>query len=203
MKNVLIVNNHPIIRLSLSYLLTKEGMTIIDDVSTSEEALACIKKDRVDLLLVDIDPPLLSGLDLITKIRRSDYSTRIIVMGDQNSGALINHALSVGANGYVNTRDDIKQITNAVNAVMSGYMYFPLTEDYSRYISQQPEDKSSLSLRELQILKQLITGKKGIHIADELNLSFKTISTYKYRIMKKLNVKSMVELLEYARETGA
>lgn len=198
MSRALIVSSQPLVSLSLSMLLKREGYTVVGEVNDGQEALQFIKKNAVDLLLTEIDIPSLNGLDLVKRLRKSDYSLKVLVMGGQKQNIVINHAISIGANGYIVTRDDISQIIHAIHAVMSGYCYFPMqSQPIASPISTQPH--SQLSMREIQVLRELTTGKKGIHIAEEMNISFKTVSTYKCRIMKKLNLGSMVDLMDYVR----
>lgn len=200
MKSVLIVDSHPIVRHSLFYILQKESMNVIDENVCYGDALDFLKSKLVDLILVDTTTSLFNGLELVKKIRRNDFSTKIILLGYQTSHLIVNHALHVGANGYVNLRDDVSQIVNAINAVMSDYIYFPFTKRDGISSLYKNENKGLLSIRETQILEQLVMGKKGVDIADDLNISFKTVSTYKYRIMKKLNVNTMIDLLMYAKK---
>jgi two-component system response regulator EvgA len=179
-------------------LLKREGYTVVGEVNDGQEALQFIKNNTVDLLLTEIDIPSLNGLDLVKRLRKSDYSLKILVMGGQKQNIVINHAISIGANGYIVTRDDISQIIHAIHAVMSGYCYFPMqSQPMASTVTVQPH--SQLSMREIQVLRELTTGKKSIHIAEEMNISFKTVSTYKCRIMKKLNLGSMVDLMDYVR----
>lgn len=200
MKSVLIVDSHPIVRHSLICILQQESMNVIDESAYNGDVLDCLKSKHVDLLLIDTTTSLFNGLELVKKIRRSDFSTKIILLGYQTSNLLVNHALNIGANGFVNLRDDVAQIVNAINAVMSDYIYFPFTKKDNNFSHFNNDRDGLLSIRETQILEQLVMGKKGVDIADDLNISFKTVSTYKYRIMKKLNVNTMIDLLTYAKE---
>lgn len=204
MPNALIINSNAVMCLSLSALLHSAGYTIVGETGDAQAALSLLRDIPVDLILIDCEIPEICAFDLVKRLRKHNDTIRILMMGNRKNQFNVRHAITSGVNGFIFTNDGIDTMKNAFHCVMAGYAFFPM-QTGTPALSAHHEDAPAhdrLSVREIQILRQLTTGKKHIHIAEEMKISFKTVSTYKYRIMNKLRLCTTVELLEYARTQG-
>jgi len=205
MKKSLIVNSNTIMSLSLSSLLDKEGYSVFSECTDGMKAFNIITKHTVDLILIDCEICELNAFELVKRIRRANIEVKILMMGNKKNSLNVRHAISSGVNGFIFTHDGIDTMVNAFRSVMAGYSFFPMDLSQQSLFSEGLKDAPShtkLSIREIQVLRQITSGKKNVHIAEDMRISFKTVSTYKYRIMSKLRLSSTVDLLEYARVHG-
>ncbi|MRT06081.1 response regulator transcription factor [Ewingella americana] len=201
MIKILVVNSAPLMSLSLSILLKEQGYDVVGKLTDGFDAFHFIKSNHVDLVLSDINLSSLSGLELVQRSRNMGYDTKFLIMGDKKNWYNIRRAMKAGANGYLSSNDAIGLIKNAVSSILADYNFFP-SKIYEQSDCSLGNDKlfqKTLTLRELQVLRGLTSGKRNVLIAEEMKLSFKTVSAYKCRIMSKLKLSSTVELLDYAR----
>lgn len=198
MKSVLIVDDHPMVRhalkAQLAGMLPRDATILEADNATN--ALGVLHANNVDLVLLDLDLPGISGLELITRIRSSSSDTGILVISSFENSSYAGRCLAKGANGFLNKRESLQELSRAVNAVLDGYAFFT-AETFANHCVERNE--ILLSDRESAILKFLSNGKSNNDISEYLFISNKTVSTYKMRIMKKLKANSLVEMIDIAR----
>lgn len=203
MAKVLIIDDHPVTRLAIKVLLENAGHEVIAEASDGHEGIALARTRHPELVIVDIDIPSISGIDVITRLRRIDFEGYILVLTGKKDSHFINLSIKAGANGFISKENTLAELNDAVRAIQSGFSYFPMPDLKNKQTSAIPNTEqeaiATLSARELQILKYLASGMKNIEISEIMKLSDKTISTYKTRLLSKLRMSNQVELANFAR----
>ena len=203
MVKAMVVDDHPFIRASVRMLLQQENIEVVAEADNGADAVQMAREHTPDLIMLDIAMPRLDGLEVISRIMTLKKHTRIIVLTSQPAIFYAMRCMKAGAAGYVSKTDDLNELVKAIKAVMTGYTFFPyLPASSVRSIDTRATDVEliqSLSDRELMILQQLSNGMSNKEISEAMFLSTKTISTYKTRLIEKLNVKSVVYLADFAK----
>lgn len=205
MANILIIDDHPVARLAVRMLLEKDGHTIIAEAGEGFEAMKLVRQLQPDMITVDLDIPGLGGVELIEKLRISGYCGGILVLTARDDEHYLSRCKATGADGFVGKKNNLEELGDAARAVLRGYGYFPLNRgesNRSQSLSQETQIVRSLSNREVQVLQYLARGEKVIDIAAKMHISNKTVSTYKTRILTKLNLVNQVELIDFARRNN-
>lgn len=206
MLKALVVDDHSFIRASVKMLLKAELFEIIGEADNGVDAMQLARDNVPDLILLDIAMPLLDGLEVISRISALGLPSKILVLTSLETSFYAMRCMKAGASGYVSKAGSLEELTRAIKVVMDGYSYFPLLANSSvRASDNQASEREligKLSDRELTILQQLARGFSNKEIGDSMLLSNKTISTYKTRLIEKLNVKSVVYLAEFAKRNN-
>ncbi len=206
MRTVLIVDDHPFICLAVRTLLERDGYRVVAEADNGVDAIQHAKEHSPDLVVVDIGIPKLDGLSVIMRLRLLSDSLKVLVLSSQPANLFSMRCRQAGAAGYVCKSGDMSELTNAVQAIRSGYEYFPSLSSASVNLSDarmsETEMINTLSDREITVLRQLAQGRSNKQIGDDLALSNKTISCYKTRIMEKLQIETLVDLVEFAKRNS-
>lgn len=203
MFKAMVVDDHPFIRASVKMLLQQENIEVVAEADNGADAVQRAREHAPDLIVLDIAMPRLDGLEVISRIMAQEQHSKIVVLTSQSAVFYAMRCMKAGAAGYISKTDDLNELVKAIKAVMGGYTFFPnLTTSSVRRSDAQASDLEliqSLSDRELTILQQLSNGMSNKEIGEAMLLSSKTISTYKTRLIEKLNVKSVVYLADFAK----
>lgn len=203
MFNALVVDDHPFIRASVKVLLGAEQFEIVAEAANGVDAVRLAREHVPDLIMLDIAMPLLDGLEVIRRISALGLPSKILVLTSLEASFYAMRCMKAGASGYVSKAGSLEELTRAIKVIKDGYSYFPLLSNSSvRAADNQASEHEligKLSDRELTILQQLARGFSNKEIGESMLLSNKTISTYKTRLIEKLNVKSVVYLAEFAK----
>lgn len=203
MGTVLIVDDHPVIRMAIRILLEHEGYRVFGETDNGVDALQMVREGEPDLVILDICIPKLDGLELLERLSNMPRPSRILVLTAQSAALFANRCMRAGASGYVCKQEDLSELLSAIKAICSGYNYFPsqaLQVDRSALgETLELAQFNSLNDRELMVLKLFAMGQTNKEIATGMFLSNKTVSTYKKRIMQKLATTSMNELVDMAK----
>lgn len=202
MVTILIVDDHPIVRLALRLLLEKAGHCVLGEAGDGAEALVMVRGLTPDLVLLDLDIPKLGGLEVIARLQAFSVVPKILVFSSQNPGFFSGRCMRAGAQGFVYKQENTDELMTGIKAVMSSYSFFPsqILESLQDSSAQRSEMLlESLSDRELNVLRYLAQGYTNIQIAGELSINNKTVSSYKKRIQEKLGELSVVGLSELAK----
>lgn len=206
MGKVLIVDDHPVIRLAIKLILEREGHTIIAETDNGVDALTIIKNQHPDLVILDIAIPKIDGLEVLARLTTVKPRPRILILTSQPADLLAFRCMKAGAAGFVTKGDNLEELQRAVWAALSGYSFFPtdILSTVNPTITSSSEHAmlNSLSDREIMVLQMLAQGKTNKEIGDSLLLSNKTISTYKTRLQLKLNAFNLVALVDFAKRNG-
>ena len=203
MSRVLIADDHAVVRAGIRQFLEEEqSITEIGESASGSETLDQLRASSWDLVILDIHMPDRSGLDILKQIRISYPHTNILIMSGlpERQYALI--VLKAGASGYLAKGSPPDELLKAVRDVLRGRRYVSATVgelllDDMHHDHDQPAH-SRLSEREFQIFCKLAAGRSVSDIAEELFLSVKTVSTYRTRVLEKMNLTSNAELTMYA-----
>lgn len=195
MKNALIVDDHPSVRLALRYTLEKMGFSHMDECDNGVDAIRLIKKNSYQIIILDIGIPAMDGMSVISTVRKTENHAHILVFTSQSQDIYAARSIAVGASGFVSKNHDMDTVASAVKAILSGFNFFP----YTPVVPNTENQLGKLSNRELDVLRKLASGMTNNEIANNMCLSNKTISTYKTRLMEKLGVSTLADLITIAR----
>ncbi|MBM7061694.1 response regulator [Pseudomonas sp. UL073] len=206
MAHVLLVDEQPLTRHALRVLLEEDGHRVVGECADGVEALQLVQRLPVELLVLDLVLPRLGGLEVIQRLRQRGNSLPVLVFSSQVSQHHAALSLQAGATGFVGKQQDPATLRAAVRSVLQGASYFPAqalgTVAPGELMRDEASQLRSLSPRELTVLRYLANGVSNAKIAKELALNDRTVSTYKTRLLHKLNVASLAELLELAWRNG-
>lgn len=204
---VLIADDHAILRKGLIEILNETFPELeYFEASNGLEAIQISRKENLDLVLLDISMPGRNGLDTLKQIRSDGNKTNILILSVQPEDQYAIRVLKAGASGFLNKDSAPEELLNAVRVVMSGKKYISaaIAEKLAQSLSA-PFDKplyENLSDRELQVLQLIASGKTVSNIAKELTLTVNTISTYRARILEKLQLNNNAEITRYALDNN-
>jgi len=203
---ILLADDHAVLRAGLKLLLNNEAdFTVVGEAADGEAVMQMVESVKADILLLDLSMPKMSGLECLRQIKKRGCGIKILVLTMYQEEQYIKEAMQLGAAGYLEKNSLDTELFKALRTVAAG----------KRYLSQQdaqvlleglfksPEDielppETFLSKREKQVLELLVRGHSMSDIAEILYLSIKTVSTYKTRLMIKLNCTQKSELVDYA-----
>ena len=206
MNKVLIVDDHPVIRLAVRMLMERHGYDVVAESDNGVDALQLTREYLPDIVILDIGIPKLDGLEVIARMTLASPASKVLVLTSQAPGHFSMRCMQAGAAGYVCKQQELTELLSAIKAVLSGYSYFPNQALHKGRSgtggATEMEMVERLSGREMMVLQQLARGKSNKEIADSMFLSNKTVSTYKTRLLLKLNARSLVDLIELAQRHG-
>lgn len=204
MQSVFIVDDHPVIRLAVRMLLENQGYKIVGESDNGVDAMQLIREARPDLVILDIAIPRLDGLEVLARFQSMALPMKVLVLTAQSPALFAIRCMHSGASGYVCKQEDLSELISAIKAVLAGYNYFP-----SHVLQGETESsRSELGLfrqvndRELMVLQLFAQGRSNKEIASGMFLSNKTVSTYKKRLMQKLRVSTLVDLIDMAKRNA-
>lgn len=205
MIRVFIVDDHEIIRQGLKMILKEAAdLVVVGEAQDGIEALRKIKNTDCDVMLLDMNMPGRSGIDLLADIKALKPKMHILVLSIHPEDKFALRTLKAGASGYLCKDTALEELVVAIRKIHSKGRYISNTLAEQLAFSIIPENETpaanQLSSRENEILIKIASGMKVKDIAEELGLSISTVFTYRLRIFEKLNIKNNVELTHYAIE---
>jgi len=202
MITVVIADDHAVVRRGLREILAEESdMEIGGEASTAQELLELVRERPWDAVVLDISLPGRSGLEVLAELKQERPTLPVLIhtMHPEDQFAL--RALRAGAAGYLTKDSAATELVKALRKIVSGgkYVGAALAEALAGRMDPSAVDvpHQALSDREFEVFRLLASGKTVSHIADQLSLSVKTISTYRARILKKMKMKNNAELMRY------
>ncbi|MBD0824694.1 response regulator [Aestuariibaculum marinum] len=204
MVKVLIADNHPITRKGLEVLFSaSSNIKIVGSVDNGEAVMEFIKNNPVDILLTEADLPKLNGLTILRYLKKDYPDVKTIIFSGEPEEVYAINAIKAGANGYLHKSVNVITINEAILKVAEGGIYLSneLTQQlaFGSRANKSGSFYKKLSTREAEVLKLLTIGKKNKEISKELDINEKTVSTYKARLMRKLKVTNLVDLVNQAK----
>lgn len=205
MSTVLIIDDHPAFRMVIKMqLMQLFGVDEVIEADNGQVAVELARQHQPKLAILDLDIPRISGLDVIPRLKLAHPFVRILVLSGQDATTFAPRVMRSGVHGFVGKAREMKEIMRGVEAVMAGYTVFPVMTSESApgngpEFDAESNKLSLLSDKEIVILQMLSKGMSNKAIGDALFISNKTVSSHKTRIMHKLGVKSLVELIDLAR----
>lgn len=202
---ILIVDDHPIVRQGLDRLIEREpDLQIVAEAATADEALGAVDSEAIDFVILDIGLKQGSGLDVIGQIRARRADLPILVLSMHQERFYAERVLRNGAQGYVMKQGDPGEIVPAIRRILTGDLYLSavLAEELVRRAVEGPDESRPpaelLSDREAEVVRLIGDGFSTREIAGELNLSVKTIESYRANVKRKLGLRSGAELARFA-----
>jgi two-component system response regulator NreC len=207
---ILLADDHAVLRAGLRLLLINQpDFEVIGEAASGLEVLEMAESLRPDLILLDLSMPGLNGLYTLPALRKSAPEARVLVLTMHDDPQYLRQALKSGASGYVLKKAADQELLAAIRAVMRGEIYVHpamtrvLLDDMLADAPAAPGDAwEKLSEREQAVLKGVALGYTGAEIAEQLNLSAKTVETYRARGMEKLGFGSRAALVRFALKKG-
>jgi two-component system, NarL family, invasion response regulator UvrY len=207
MIRILIADDHTVVRKGLRQILAEEFTdAYIEDVPDAEELIQKVIKEKWDVVISDLTMPGKSGLDALLYVKQNYPGLPVLILSIHPEEQYAIRVLKAGASGYLSKDTAPDELVNAVKRVMQGKKYITLSiaEKIADSLDADPDKKQHeyLSDREFVVFKLLAAGKAVGEIADNLSLSVTTVSTYRARILSKMNMKSNASLTLYAIENN-
>jgi len=203
MTRIIIADDHPIVRAGMKQIISEASdLTVSDEASDGHKLLEKIRKYDFDVVILDISMPHMDGLDVLKQLRIEKPKLPVIVLSIHPEDQYALRVLKAGASGYVTKASAPDELITAIRKVYRGGKYISpsiaekLVLQLDGGFQEMPHE--ALSDREYQVLCLLASGKTVTEIADELSLSVKTVSTYRGRILEKMDMKNNAELIHYA-----
>ncbi|SNR62282.1 two component transcriptional regulator, LuxR family [Lutibacter agarilyticus] len=221
--SIVLVDDHAIVRDGIKYLLEEDDkLTIIGEGSNGLEAIELVKNLQPDLLIIDVRMPEMSGIEALKIINSQPTTTKSIVLSMHDSEEYILESIDAKAMGYLLKDASKAEVLKAIYTVYQGEKFFSgdisniIVNNLLKKSSSQittPSDTSipseenskntyNLTKKEIEILQLVLLGKTNKEISEELNKSKRTIETHRFNLMKKMDVKNLIELSSKAKEQG-
>ena len=205
MIRILLADDHLMFREGLKQILGRcADFTIAAEAANGQEALDCVRAGRFDVVVLDISMPVRSGFDVLGEIRNEQPGLPVLVLSMHPEDQYAVRVLKAGAAGYLTKESAADELIAAIRKVAAGgrYVTSTLAEKLADALTSQggTDDHRQLSNREFQVLVMLANGRTLREIADELLISEKTVTTYRARILEKLDLRNNAEIAKYAIE---
>jgi DNA-binding NarL/FixJ family response regulator len=203
-KRIVIVDDHPVLRKGLGRIINShQGFVVCGEAGDATDGMALIRKERPDLVIVDIGLPGASGVELTKNVRSEFPQMPVLVLSMHEESLYALRALRAGATGYIIKQEAIEKIGDAVRKVLSGRRY--LSPVISKQMMTNSEEESAgpiatLTDRELEILELIGKGREVRDIASQLRLSPKTVEAHRTHIKEKLNLENARQVARFAVE---
>ncbi|WP_139476633.1 UvrY/SirA/GacA family response regulator transcription factor [Aeromonas veronii] len=207
MINVFLVDDHELVRTGIRRILEDvRGIKVVGEAQSGETAVTFCRQNHPDVILMDMNMPGIGGLEATRKILRIRPDVRIIVLTIHSENPFPTKVMQAGAAGYLTKGAAPDEMIQAIRLVHSGQRYISpeIAQQMalSQFASADENPFKSLSERELQIMMMITKGQKVTDISEQLNLSPKTVNSYRYRLFSKLGINGDVELTHLAIRYG-
>lgn len=202
---VLIVDDHPLIRQGMRSLLEKHGFTVVGEAADGREATQLAQELEPDVAVLDLAMPLLNGLDAAREITRTSRRTKTILVTIHTADQYVLEALRAGVRGYVLKSQATAELVQAIQEVIRGGRYLSpgISEAVVQaYLAKTDLPSDPLSSREREVLQLIAEGKTTKVIAGLLGVSVKTVESHRTRLMEKLDIRQTAGLVRYAIRRG-
>jgi len=210
MTKVLIADDHAIVRTGLRALLQLDPtITLVGEATGGYETIEKVSLLQPDILVLDISMPDLDGISVVKKLIPQFPALKILILTLHDDKALLREAIKSGASGYILKQAAESDLSMAINVIMRGDMYVEpsmlhgvIDEGIKSQWSDEREESSPLTTREIDVLKLIAQGYTNRQIGKELTISVRTVEGHRSNLTNKLGIRSRVELVRYAREHG-
>ncbi len=216
--SIILADDHELVRDGIKALLEDdESLEVVDEASDGDEALEKVKEHQPDLLIIDIRMPRLGGIEAVGQLRSFSNHTKALVLSMHDSEEYILKSVEAGADGYLLKGTSKEEFLKAIHTVHQGERYFSgdISDVFVRkYLENRDEPVATpvsetsslndfgLTKRERQVLQLAVSGKSNREIAEELQKSVRTIEAHRFNLMKKMEVRNLMELANLAQKSG-
>lgn len=206
MTRILIVDDHDLVRAGIIRLLQDiDGIEVVGECASGEEAMLGCQKLHPDVVLMDLHMPGMGGMEAAKRIIDRFKDIKVIILTAESEAPISKHTIKFGVSGYITKGSGIDEMIRAIKQVNAGQRYISPVVAQKLALSMLDGDQSPLdrlSKRELEVLIRISQGQSNREIAEQLHLSPKTTSTYRARLLEKLNATNDVELSRICRASG-
>ena len=207
MLDIIVCDDHPVVREGLARIIQSNMSVVrVREADSGQMLIDLLRQESSDLVLLDVTLPGRGGIEVLRQLKQERPRVPVLVLSVHPADQYAVRALRAGASGYLTKDLAAEELVTAVRLVTQGQRYLtPAVADRLADALENPVNRlphEELSDREFQVLSLLGAGKKVSQIADELCLSYNTISTYRARIFAKLGIKNDVQLVRYALQHG-
>ena len=207
---ILLADDHPIVRQGMKSLVeAQKDLIVVGEASDGLQAVELVEKLKPDILILDLMMPSLNGMEVLKRIQGSTPRTRVIVLSMHSADGYVIKAVRSGASGYIVKETGPSELIQAISSVLAGEIYLsPILIIRQDAIFVETGDNSLkdpydlLTPRETGILQMMAEGKSSNEIAEKLSISPRTVEIHRARIMKKLGLRNLSELIRYALQRG-
>jgi len=207
---ILLVDDHPVVRQGIKQVLTGAfHPALVGEASSAEEGASELKHQPWDVVVLDLALPGMSGLDWLRELRRERPALPVLILSMYQADQFARRAMNAGAAGYLTKDSSPTELVKAIGEVIAGRRYLNpevIEEIVNDLDTDQPDrgprPHESLSDREYQVMRMIASGLTVSQIAQKLSLNVKTISTFRARVLKKMEMKTTAELMHYAIQRG-
>ena len=202
---ILLADDHALVRQGLKALLEKQGFQIVAEASDGQETLRSVEKTEPDVAVIDINMPILNGIDAARELKKSSPRTKVVVLTQHDEDQYVTESLRAGVAGYVLKNQAADDLVHAIQEVCRGSIYLGPNISCAvvdAYLSKAYDSADPLSGRERQVLQLVGEGKSTKDIAVHLGISVKTAESHRARLMKKLGIHETASLVRYAIRRG-
>ena len=198
MTDLLIVDDHEIVRAGIKRLFENTpNLNIVADLGSGEEAYQFLQKNTVDLIIMDVSMPGKGGIEATNQIKKRYPKIKILMLSMHDNAMIIEKAMKAGADGYILKNDLSDDLLNVVEKVMNNEIIISASVDVDEFKDSLIKH---LNNKEFEIFKSLASGEDLLSIAEKLNISYKTAANYQTSIKQKLNVKTILDFYNLAKE---
>jgi two-component system invasion response regulator UvrY len=207
MTRILLVDDHPVVRQGIKQVLSGAfDPATVGEASNAEEGMTEIKSTEWDVMVLDLSMPGTNGIDMLKDLRRERPTLPVLVLSMHSPDQFARRAMNAGASGYLTKDSNPTELVKAVGEVIAGRRYLNPAVIEELVSNLQPErgqrPHEALSDREYQVLRMIASGLTVSQVATRLSLSVKTVSTYRARVLEKMNMKTTAELMHYGIQHG-
>jgi DNA-binding NarL/FixJ family response regulator len=207
MIKILIADDHPVVRQGIKQILAEtRDLVVADEAASGQEVMKKVMKNDYDVILLDISMPERNGLDILRELKSKKSKPAVLILSIYPEDQYAVRVLKLGAAGYLTKESVPEELISAIRKVAQGRKYISATLAeklaIDLEINTEKPPHENLSDREYQVLCMLASGKRLKDIGDDLNLSIKTISTYRTRILEKMKMGNNAELIRYALQNN-
>jgi DNA-binding NarL/FixJ family response regulator len=203
--NIVLADDHQLILDGLvSLLKTREHITVTGIANNGREVLQLLKVVQPDIVLMDIDMPVMNGIDALREIKKTYPSTRVIILSMHEESGMIKNLMAMGASGYLLKSCSQEELLGAIHTVDQGQPYFSAGVTLSLLNGQTTQTVPSgaptemLTEREIEVMKLIAEGFSNKEIGEKLFISHRTVDTHRTNLMKKLNTTNIAGVISYA-----
>jgi two-component system response regulator NreC len=207
--HIVIADDHGVLRAGLRALLSAEpDLEVVGEAAGGQEALSLCSEISPEIVLLDVSMPDLGGIEVTRRLKEILPEVRVLILTVHEDESLLQEAIQAGAAGYIIKRAVESELIDAIRAVWRGdlYVHPTMTRALLKDISPSPARNNRLveapTPREIDVLRFIAQGYTNRQTAEALNISTRTVESHRANLMSKLNLRSRVELVRYARENG-
>ena len=201
---IVLADDHAIVRQGLAPLFDgEEGMELLAQAGEGREAWTLIESLRPDVAILDISMPEMTGIEVTRKVVEAGYHTQVILLTMHEDPSAVLEAQDAGASGYVLKDNSFEELVQAVHTVVSGGSFMtPSVREKLRNFQRQGKTAALLSAREREVIKLIAQGRSSKEIGRIMEISPRTVDTYRQRLMDKLDLHNLADVVRYAVRTG-